>query len=88
MYDVRKKKVNVQKDSIYRFMIDQNHQGKGDGRAALSKTLQEIRVTPGVNRISIGHMPKNPVAKQFYASFDLMKVGLDRYGEINAVLKL
>ena len=37
MYDVQKTKGKAQEASIYRFMIDRKHQGKGYGRAALSK---------------------------------------------------
>jgi hypothetical protein len=34
-------------------------------------------------------MPKNPVAKPFYASFDFVEMGgRDRDGEVIAVLKL
>jgi GNAT superfamily N-acetyltransferase len=33
--------------SIYRFMIDRKHQGKGYSRAALSKALEEIRAIRG-----------------------------------------
>jgi diamine N-acetyltransferase len=42
MYDVQKTKDKAQEASIYRFMIDRRHQDKGYGRAALSKTLEEI----------------------------------------------
>lgn len=88
MYDVQKTKGKGQEASIYRFMIDRKHQGKGYGRAALSKALEEIRAIPGVNRISIRYMPENPVAKPFYASFGFVEVGRDRDGEVIAVLKL
>jgi diamine N-acetyltransferase len=88
MYDVQKTKGKAQEASIYRFMVDRRHQGKGYGRAALSKALEEIRAIPGVNRISIRYMPKNPVAKPFYASFGFVEVGRDRDGEVIAVLKL
>ena len=88
MYDVQKTKGKSQEASIYRFMIDRKHQGKGYGRAALSKALEEIRAIPGVNRISIRYMPENPVAKPFYASFGFVEVGRDRDGEVIAVLKL
>lgn len=47
MYDVQKTKGKAQEASIYRFMIDRKHQGKGYGRAALSKALEEIREIPG-----------------------------------------
>jgi diamine N-acetyltransferase len=88
MYDVQKTKGKAKEASIYRFMIDRKHQGKGYGRMALSKALEEIRAIPGVNRISICYMPKNPIAKQFYASFGFVEVGRDRDGEVIAVLKL
>lgn len=87
-YDVQKTKLKVQKGYVCRFMFDRNHQAKDYGRAALSKSLEGIPVTHNVNRISIRYMPKNPVAKQFYANFKVMKVGLDRYGGVAAVLKL
>lgn len=88
MYDVQKTKGKAQEASIYRFMIDRKHQGKGYGRVALSKAPEEIRASPGVNRISIRYMPENPVAKPFYGSFGFVEVGLDRDGEVIAVLKL
>jgi diamine N-acetyltransferase len=88
MYDLQKKKGKAQEASIYRFMIDRKYQGKGYGRAALSKALEEIRAIPGVNRISIRYMPENPVAKPFYASFGFVEAGRDRDGEVIAVLKL
>jgi diamine N-acetyltransferase len=87
-YDEQKTKGKAQEASIYRFMIDRKHQGKGYGRAALSKALEEMRAIPGVNRISIRYMPENPVAKPFYASFGFMKVGRDRDGKVISVLKL
>jgi diamine N-acetyltransferase len=89
MYDVQKIKGKAaKKASIYRFMIDRKHQRKGYGRAALSKALEEIRMIPGVNRISIRYMPENPVAKPFYTSFGFVEVGRDSDGEMIAVLKL
>jgi diamine N-acetyltransferase len=88
MYDVQKTKGKAQEASIYRFMIDRKHQGKGYGRAALSKALEETREIPGVDRIPIRYMPENPVAKSFYASFGFVEVRGDRDGEVIAVLKL
>ena len=73
---------------IYRFMIDRRHQGKGYGRAALAKALDEIRAIPRVSKVSISYMPDNPVAKPFYASFGFVEVGLDEDGEMLAELTL
>ena len=83
MYDVQSRKA-----SIYRFMIDRKHQGKGYGRAALSKALDEIRAIPKIRTVSIRYMPDNPVAKPFYASFGFVEVGKDEDGEIIADLTL
>jgi diamine N-acetyltransferase len=88
MYDVQKTRGKAQEASIYRFMIDRKHQGKGYGRSALSKALEEIQAIPGVNRISIYYMPENLVAKSFYASFGFVEVGRNRDNEVIAVLKL
>ena len=88
MYDVWENKEKAREASIYRFMIDRRHQGKGYGRAALARALDEIRAMPGVKKISIGYVPENPVAKSFYASFGFVEVGTDEDGEIEAELTL
>jgi diamine N-acetyltransferase len=69
-------------------MIDRKHQGRGYGRAALARALDEIRAMPGVKKVSIGYVPENPVAKSFYASFGFVEVGSDEDGEIEAELTL
>jgi diamine N-acetyltransferase len=88
MYDVQRTKGRAREASIYRFMIDRKYQGKGYGRAALSKALEEIRAIPHVKRVLISYMPENPVAGPFYASFGFKEVGRDRDGEVIAKLKL
>ena len=74
--------------SIYRFMIDREHQGKGYGRAALASALDEIRAIPRVRKVSIQYMADNPVAGPFYASFGFVEVRKNRDGEIIAELAL
>jgi diamine N-acetyltransferase len=88
MYDVQPTRGKSRKASIYRFMIDRKHQGKGYGRAALGQALKEISAIPRIRRVSIRYMPDNPVAKPFYASFGFREVGRDRDGEVIAELKL
>jgi diamine N-acetyltransferase len=73
---------------IYRFMIDRKQQGKGYGRAALARAIDEIRRDARVKSISINYMPDNPVAKQFYASFGFVEVGHDEDGEMIAQLAI
>src|SRR6267378_4387414 len=48
MYDVQRTRGKSREASIYRFMIDRRHQGKGSGRAALGRALAEIRAIPHV----------------------------------------
>jgi diamine N-acetyltransferase len=88
MYDVQRTRGKSREASIYRFMIDRKHQGKGYGRAALGKALDEIRTIPHIRRVSIRYMPDNPVARPFYGSFGFREVGRDRDGEVIAELKL
>ena len=88
MYDVWETEEKIREASIYRFMIDVKHQGKGYGRAAIAQALDEIKATPGVKKVSIGYITENAVAKQFYASFGFVEVGRDEDGEIEAELTL
>jgi len=88
MYDAGEPEDEPREALIYRFMIDREHQGKGYGRAALARALDEIRAVPGVRKISISYMPDNPVAKPFYASFGFVEAGTDEDGEMIAELVL
>jgi diamine N-acetyltransferase len=88
MYDAGRPSDHPREALIYRFMIGREFQGKGYGRAALAKALDEIREIPGVSRILISYMPDNPVAKPFYASFGFREVGTDEDGEMIAELAL
>lgn len=88
MYEIIRRKKKPYEASIYRFMIDRKHQGKGYGRAALGKALDEIKAIPDVKKITISYMPENPVAKPFYASFGFVEVARDEDGEVIAELDL
>lgn len=70
--------------SIYRFMIDKDHQSKGYGRIALELALGEIRKDRKLSRITICYVPENAGAREFYASFGFREVGLDEDGEMIA----
>ena len=88
MYDVQKTKGKVQEASIYRFMIDRKQQGKGYGRAALSKALEENPSDPGGEQdIDPLHARKSG-CKAVLRQLRLRGGGRDRDGEVIAVLKL
>jgi len=78
-----------QRISIWRFMVDQNYQNKGIGRKALLLAFDEIKQTDGLEEIEICYDPNNPVAKDFYASFGFVEVGMDQEGEdVLAIVKI
>jgi diamine N-acetyltransferase len=72
--------------SIFRFMIDRRQQGKGYGRAALIKAIEEIRKDTSVRRITISYVPGNTVSKRFYESLGFAEIGVDEDGEMIAQL--
>ncbi|MGD9844903.1 MAG: GNAT family N-acetyltransferase [Variibacter sp.] len=88
MYEVRKAKDKSRRASIYRFMIDRKYQGKGYGREALARALDEIKAIPRMRKIIIRYMAANPIAKAFYGSFGFVEVGRDEDGEVIAELRL
>ena len=73
---------------IYRFMIDRREQGKGLGRAAAAKALEEIAQVSHIQRVSICYEPENEAARRLYAGFGFVEQGLDEDNEMIAVLEL
>ncbi|UNK15956.1 GNAT family N-acetyltransferase [Paenibacillus sp. N3/727] len=70
-------------------MVDQNYQNNGIGRKALLLALDEIKQTGGLEEIEICYNPNNPVAKDFYASFGFVEVGMDKENEdMLAIIKI
>jgi diamine N-acetyltransferase len=83
---VKESKIKI---SIWRFMVDKNHQQKSIGRVALNLALAEIKKVSGLQEIEICYNPKNPVAKEFYSSFGFSEVGMDEDDEdMLAAIKL
>lgn len=62
-------------------MVDHHYQNEGVGRKALTLALGEIKSHEALNTIAICYHPKNPVVKDFYASFGFQETGLDDDGE-------
>ncbi|MDX8525366.1 GNAT family N-acetyltransferase [Mesorhizobium sp. MSK_1335] len=73
---------------IYRLMIDRREQGKGLGRAAVAKALEEIAQLSRIHRVSICYEPENEAARRLYAGFGFVEQGLDEDDEMIAVLEL
>jgi diamine N-acetyltransferase len=81
MYDVPEIEDEDQTVTIYRFMIDRDHQSKGYGRAALTLAIEEIRQIPGIEKISISYLRNNEVAKRFYATFGFVEIESDAHDD-------
>ena len=69
---------------IYRLMIDQRHQRRGYGRAAMLLLIDRIRSEMDENRhrIFISFEPENEAAKALYESLGFEPDGRVEYGEI------
>lgn len=53
-------------------MIDEKHQGKGYGKAAMKTLIQLMRIS-NCRRIMIGHRPDNLIAGKLYESLGFLK---------------
>ncbi|MEA4870444.1 MAG: GNAT family N-acetyltransferase [Christensenella sp.] len=75
---------------IYRLMIDQRHQGKGYGRAAMTLLIDRIRGLSDEEHASIliSFEPENQTARQLYESLGFLPDGRVMYGEVVYRLKL
>jgi diamine N-acetyltransferase len=69
---------------IYRLMIDQRHQRRGYGRAAMLLLIDRIRseMDEERHRIFISFEPENETAKSLYESLGFEPDGRVEYGEI------
>lgn len=62
---------------MYRFMIDRRQQGKGYGRAALSRAIEYLKTLPHGpgSHIATSFVPGNDVAKDLYVSLGFVETG-------------
>lgn len=70
---------------LFRFMIAAEHQGQGNGSAALRLVIAEMR-NAGAQRIRTMHKPDNAVASRLYQSAGFVEVGLLDDGDIELEL--
>jgi diamine N-acetyltransferase len=60
---------------ISALMIDEHHQGKGYGKAALRSIISLLTERHGCRSIKIGHRPHNTVAAKLYESLGFRVIG-------------
>ncbi|MBU3130121.1 GNAT family N-acetyltransferase [Clostridium tagluense] len=74
---------------LFRFMIDENYQGKGYGKCALDGILKKIKSENNFNEIWLSFHPESIVVERLYSSFGFKPqiTGLEADDEVFYVLK-
>ncbi len=72
--------------TIWRFMIDRNHQNTGVGKAVMPLLIDEIKAHDRCRLIEIYYDPKNLAAKKLYTRFGFKPVGEREDGDVIAEL--
>ena len=67
---------------IMRLMIDQERQGNGYGRAALTQLLALMRAYPQAKEVAISYNQGNQPAQRLYASCGFIEIGPDDAGGV------
>lgn len=76
-YDEKERKAG-----IWRFMIAEEHQGKGYGKEAMIKAIDMIRNENKFDSIELDYVPGNVVAKHLYENLGFKETGEVEDGEI------
>lgn len=73
-----------QRHYLVRLMIDLEHQGKGYGRSATLKVIEELRKIEACDAVYLSYVPENKAAETLYESVGFEKTGEtdDESGEI------
>jgi GNAT superfamily N-acetyltransferase len=72
---------------VWRLMIDQRHQGRGHGAAAMRWVIAEARRL-SVAGVGLSHVKGNEAAAAFYARLGFAYTGVEEDGELEMQLKL
>jgi len=69
---------------IWRILIDKNQQGKGYGKQAIEKIIEEIKTMPHgkADRIYTSWNPNNIASKLLFKSFGFVETGDTDGGEV------
>jgi diamine N-acetyltransferase len=72
---------------VWRFMIDQRHQGRGLGGAALNAVVDEVKTWPGVSALRLSFVDQPGGPEPFYAANGFRRTGSIVDGEVEAELR-
>jgi diamine N-acetyltransferase len=70
------------KTFITRLMIDEKHQNKGYGRAAMNAIIADLKARYNPDSIFISFEPENTVARKLYESLGFVDTGEVKHGEL------
>jgi len=70
--------------TVWRFMIDKNHQNTGIGTIAMGLLLDDIKAHQRCKLVDIYYDPNNLAAKKLYASYGFKEVGERDDGDVIA----
>jgi diamine N-acetyltransferase len=74
---------------VWRLMIGSDHQGKGYGKATMSKLIKEMKAEAKYKILRLSYNPKNENAQKLYASVGFVEEGVhEEWGEMMAVCDL
>ncbi|WP_175991493.1 GNAT family N-acetyltransferase [Bacillus sp. Marseille-Q1617] len=71
---------------VYRIMVERSSQGKGIGKEATRRMIEEMAKLPDAEKIVVGYHPDNKGAHNLYAGLGFIDEG-DRFGREMAVVK-
>lgn len=80
--------VQTQKWKIFRIMIDQAHQHKGYGKAAMMEIITQIAQQPDGQQILICYQNDNQTARNLYAKLGFIEQTTDHNSKVTALLDL
>ena len=73
---------------LWRYMIDERHQVKGYGKAAMELVIEHTRQQPNVTELYLSYVPGQGSPEGFYKSLGFVDTGVVQDGETEAVLQL
>ncbi len=73
---------------VWRFMIDERHQGKGIGRAALLKVIEHVRAKGLFSSLELSYVPGPRCPEPFYRALGFQPTGRMEDDEIVLALPL
>ncbi len=76
------------KVTVWRFMIDANHQGQGIGRAALLRVIEHVRAKHLFDTLELSYVPGPGCPEPFYLGLGFLHTGRVDENEIVLALAL